>query len=149
MSALRLAKPDDLARILPMVEAFHQHMGIKSDDAHRQAAIAPLLDGLPHGAVYLIGPNSAPVGYIVISFGWSVEFGGLDVVLDEFYVRERVRGRGMGGEALRALMKTLSTYGVKAMSLEVDTTDAKTHALYKRLGFRLRDSYGYMSAELS
>ena len=132
-----------------MVEAFHQHMGIASDVAHRHAAIAPLLDGLPHGAVYLIGPNSAPVGYIVISFGWSVEFGGLDVVLDEFYVRERVRGRGMGGEALRALMKTLSTYGVKAMSLEVDTTDAKTHALYKRLGFRLRDSYGYMSAELS
>ena len=119
--------------------------GFDTDDAHRRLALEPLLDGSPYGAVYLIGPNSAPVGYMVISFGWSVEFGGLDVILDEFYVRERVRGRGMGSDALRSLVLTLKQYGVVAMSLEIDKTQADARSLYEKMGFRLRDSFGYMS----
>lgn len=145
MSAIRLAKPSDIDRLLPLVEGFHAFSGFDTDDIHRRQALEPLLQGSPHGAVYLIGPNSAPVGYLVISFGWSVEFGGLDVILDEFYVRERVRGRGMGSDALRSLILTLKQYGVVAMSLEIDKTQNTARSIYEKLGFRLRESYGYMS----
>ena len=79
MSAkLRLATTKDLARLEPMVAAFHGMEGISSDADHRRNALMPLLEGSAHGCVYLIGPDRAPVGYIVLSFGWSVELGGLD-----------------------------------------------------------------------
>lgn len=145
MSAVRLAKPADLDRLMPLVAGFHAHCGFKTDETHRQNALLPLLEGSPLGAIYMIGPNSAPVGYLAISFGWSIEFGGIEVTLDEFYVRERVRGRGMGSEALRSLIRVLQQYGVVAMALELNTLDATAQALYQRIGFDIRDNYSSMS----
>ncbi len=141
---LHLATTDDLDRLEKLVAAYHAHEGIETDEAHRRAAIEPLLEGSPHGAVWLIGPQMAPVGYIAVSFGWSIELGGLDGVLDEFWIREKVRRRGMGTEALTALQKALRNAGVKALSLEVATGNDTATRLYERAGFARRD-YQYMT----
>lgn len=141
---LHLATPADLDRLEKMVAAYHAFEGVESDEAHRRAAIEPLLEGSPHGAVWLIGPQMAPVGYIAVSFGWSIELGGLDGVLDEFWIREKVRRRGMGTEALAALQKTLRQAGVMALSLEVAHGNATAARLYERAGFQRRD-YQFMT----
>lgn len=141
---LHLATPADLDRLEKMVAAYHAFEGVESDEAHRRAAIEPLLEGSPHGAVWLIGPQMAPVGYIAVSFGWSIELGGLDGVLDEFWIREKVRRRGMGTEALAALQKTLRHAGVMALSLEVAHGNATAARLYERAGFQRRD-YQFMT----
>ncbi len=141
---LHLATSADLDRLEKMVAAYHAFEGIESDEAHRRAALEPLLEGSPHGAVWLIGPQMAPVGYIAVSFGWSIELGGLDGVLDEFWIREKVRRRGMGTEALAALQKTLKSAGVKALSLEVAKTNDSAARLYERAGFARRD-YEFMT----
>lgn len=145
MSALRLATMDDLDRLTTLVAGFHASEGIVQDDDTRRGALVPLLEGSPHGAIWMIGPRSAPVGYIAVSFGWSIEFGGLDAFLDEFYVRERVRGRGMGSEAMMALTRALSGQGITAMHLEVDTDNTRARTLYERIGFSSRDRYHLMS----
>lgn len=142
---LHLAGPDDIDRLLPMVAAYHAFEGIDTTEAHRRAALAPLLEGSPHGAVWFIGPRRSPVGYVVVTFGWSVEFGGLDGFLDELFIREAVRGRGMGSEALRALIATLAGSGLRALHLEVDENNATARRFYARLGFGLRDRYRLMS----
>ena len=81
---LHLATPADLDRLEKMVASYHAFDGIESDEAHRRAALEPLLEGSPHGAVWLIGPKMAPVGYVAASFGWSIELGGVDVVIVHF-----------------------------------------------------------------
>ncbi len=141
---LHLATGGDLERVERMVAAYHQLEGIESDETGRREALVPLLDGSPHGAIWLIGPKMAPVGYIAVSFGWSIELGGLDGIVDEFWIREAVRGRGMGGEALIALQKALREAGVKALSLEVAFGNDNAERLYHRAGFRNRD-YRYMT----
>ncbi|MEL7025686.1 MAG: GNAT family N-acetyltransferase, partial [Pseudomonadota bacterium] len=103
-AALHLAIPEDITRLMPMVEALHSEIGISTDAAARDAAVKPLLDGSPHGAIWLIGPRAAPVGYIAITFGWSLALGGLTGSIDEFFVRSQVRGRGVGTEVLAALI---------------------------------------------
>lgn len=149
MSAvLTLAGPDHLDRVTALVAAFHTEAGIKSNDEQRHAGVAPLLDGVPHGCVYLIGPPRAPIGYIVITFGWSVEFGGLDAIIDELYIRPGVRGRGIASEALIAVPRALAGGGLRAIHLEVDKTNAKALKLYQRAGFTVRDNYLFMSKRL-
>mmetsp|Transcript_6985 Transcript_6985/g.11259 ORF Transcript_6985/g.11259 Transcript_6985/m.11259 type:complete len:110 (-) Transcript_6985:2382-2711(-) len=108
----------------------------------------PLLDGIPHGAAYLIGPPRAPIGYIVVTFGWSVEFGGMDGFVDELYVRPGVRGRGIASEVLISLPRALAGAGLKALHLEVGAANENAARIYSRAGFRLRDGYHLMTRML-
>ncbi len=141
---LHLAASDDIERLLPMVAAYHVFEGIETDDAHRRAAVEPLLSGSPHGAIWMIGPKMAPVGYIAVSFGWSIEMGGLDGFIDEFWIREKVRGRGMGSEALAGLQATLRDAGVMALHLEVSAENEQAARIYAGAGFEPR-RFGLMT----
>lgn len=146
MSAiLTLCGPEHLERLAPLVGDFHAHMGIASGEETRRAALAPLLDGIPHGTAYLIGPPRAPVGYIILSFGWSVEFGGLEGIVDELYIRPAVRGRGIATEVMLALPKALAGAGLKALTLEVAVEDGAAQRLYTRAGFAMREGYHLMT----
>ncbi|MCB2158874.1 MAG: GNAT family N-acetyltransferase, partial [Rhodobacteraceae bacterium] len=99
-AALTLAGPEDLDRLLPLVAAYHAFEGIVTDDAFRRAALAPLLAGTDLGAVWLIGPRDAPLGYIATGLGWSIELGGPDAFVDELFVVPEERGRGLGRDAM-------------------------------------------------
>lgn len=144
-AALHLAGPEDLDKLMTLVAAFHAEEGIDSDADSRQAGIAPLLTGSPYGAVYLIGPTRAPVGYVVVTFGWSVEFGGMDGFVDELYIRPPVRGRGIASQVLSDLPNALAEAGVKALHLEVDRENEAAQRLYGRSRFRMRDRYVLMT----
>ncbi|PCH72196.1 MAG: GNAT family N-acetyltransferase [Rhodobacteraceae bacterium] len=135
-AALHLAKPDDLDRLCALAAACHTEVGLNSSDETRRAGIAPLLDGVPHGVAYLIGPARAPMGYVIVSFGWSVELGGMNGVLDGIYLRPAVRGRGIATEILVALPKALAGAGLIALNLEVDPANERALRLYTRAGFK-------------
>lgn len=141
---LHLAGPGEIDRLEPMIAAYHAHAGIASDPEHRRAAVMPLLEGSPHGAVWMIGPRMAPVGYVVVCFGWSIELGGMDGFIDELFIREKVRGRGMATEAISALLPSLAAAGVKALHLEVAPENDGARRIYARAGFRDRP-FGLMT----
>ncbi|WP_299637276.1 N-acetyltransferase [uncultured Ruegeria sp.] len=144
-AALRLARPEDLDRLMALVTAFHTEAGLAQDPDQTRNALTPLLEGIPHGCVYLIGPGRAPLGYIILTFGWSVEFGGMDGFVDEIYIRPAVRGRGIATEVLLALPKALSEAGLTALHLEVDRNNEAAQNIYLRTGFKPRDRYMLMS----
>lgn len=146
MSAvLTLGTPDHLEKLLAMVTAFHEEAGITLSDEARRAGVAPLLEGIPHGVAYLIGPSRSPIGYIIITFGWSLEFGGMDAFIDELYVRPGVRGRGIASETLQTLPRALGDAGLTAMHLEIDTSNDTARRLYTRAGFAKRENYQLMT----
>lgn len=147
-AALTLAGPEHLEKLDALVAAFHAEEGIELPENARRDGIKPLLDGVPHGAAYLIGPPRAPIGYIVVTFGWSLEFGGMDGFVDEIYVRPGVRGRGIASETLQSLPRALAGAGLKALHLEVDRTNPDKHKLYARAGFNARPRYMLMSKTL-
>ncbi|MCA0994695.1 GNAT family N-acetyltransferase [Alloyangia pacifica] len=140
MKSLHLAGPDDLERLLPMVASFQtERAGQQPDEDHLSAALTPLLDGAPQGAIWLIGPRKAPVGYVVAAFGWSVESGGLTATLDQIYVRPAVRRRGMGSEALFQLTQALRQGGVTALQMEVSASDEPLLRFCRRARLQDRD----------
>ncbi|WP_050928503.1 GNAT family N-acetyltransferase [Aestuariivita boseongensis] len=148
-AALHLAKPEHLDRLLPLIAAFHAEEGLEQTDEARRDALAPLLDGSPYGAVYVVGPARAPIGYVIVTFTWSMEYGGLDAMIDELYIRPAVRGRGLAGEVLQKLARMLKDAQVHAVHLEVHTDNPGAHRLYEKSGFRLREGYQLMSRVLS
>lgn len=147
-AALTLANLDHLERVLPLVAAFHAEEGIEMSDSARADAVQPLLSGIPHGAIYLVGPPRAPIGYIVVTFGWSIEFGGMDGFVDELFVRPGVRGRGIASEVLLTLPRALADAGLKALHLEVAPDNDVAKRLYTRAGFQIRDGYHLMTRHL-
>lgn len=144
-ASLHLANAGDLERLEPLVAAYHGDTGIHSNPAERRRALASLLDGTPHGVIYLIGMRRAPVGYLVMSFGYSVQKGGIAGTIDEFFVRESVRGRGMGTEVLSSLLPALGQHGVKALDLRLGPDNTAAQRFFSRAKFGARDGDRLMS----
>ena len=136
---LTLATAEDADRLLAMLVACHDERGVTLDHERREAALRPLLEGSPLGAAYLIGPRKAPVGFIAVTFGWSLETGGMTADVGEFWIRPGVRGRGLGTEVLTALLPTLEQAGVRAIRFFPDGDGDRRNALFTRLRFAARE----------
>jgi len=135
LTQLTLARADDLDRLSRLVGDCHAERGIDQTEEGRRAALAPLMEGSPHGAVYLIGPGRAPIGYVVLVFGWSLAQGGLTGTVEEIYIRPGVRQRGIGSEVLTSLPKALAGAGLIALHAEPDRGDERAHRFFSRLRF--------------
>ncbi len=137
-ASLTLATADDAPRILAMMEAAHAEAGRATSADHRAAALAPLLQGTALGEVYLIGPKLAPIGYIVLTHGYSLEYGGPDARIDDLYLRSSVRGRGVDGEIVQAVAEHLAKLGTRALHMEVASEDSFGLQTYAKRGFAPR-----------
>lgn len=139
-TSIFLAGTEDTERVLSLMTRYHEEAGIRSDEVIRARAVAPLLDGSPHGAIWLIGPQRAPLGYVVVSFGWSVQRGGTEGWVEECYIRPSVRGRGIGTEVLHAVAVSLGKGGVIALHTRVGRENDALVRFCKRVGFRPQDN---------
>jgi ribosomal protein S18 acetylase RimI-like enzyme len=145
---LRAATLEDFDPLLRLVEAFHAFEGVRQDDAVRRASLQPLLADPALGRIWFIECDGAAVGYVAVCFGYSIEFRGRDAFVDEVFILEAHRGRGIGAAALRALGVEVAAIGLKALHLEVDRGNERARRLYESAGFRLRERYCLMSWRL-
>lgn len=112
------------------------------DPERVEAGFEPLLAGDSVGATWMIDETD---GYVVVTWGWSVEIGGLEVVLDEIYVR--TSGAGKGSVALEVIEQDCRQRGVKRIFLETELPNQRARQLYARHGYTEDDSI-WMSKEL-
>lgn len=134
-TAIALATEADTGRVLSLMQRYHEEAGLPHDDAHRLAAVAPILGGNPLAAIWLIGPARAPLGYVFVSFGWSVAHGGMVGWLEEAFIRPSVRSRGIGTEIVHIVALSLSKAGMKAMHARLPDSAERASGFCKRCGF--------------
>jgi GNAT superfamily N-acetyltransferase len=135
---LTIADQADAPAILSLAQAFHAEDGHPLSD-QGERALEHLLDDQTHGLVFKIEGSSGLIGYAVLCFGYSVELGGRDVFLDDFYIIPSERGQGLGHFVMDALIGFVREVGCAALHLEV-VAGNRTEVFYRRLGFRDRDS---------
>lgn len=154
---LRQATPADLPRAVAMCAAFHRETGQPRPEAALQRAVAPLLADPGIGLFLFVESARAATaasetvelrGYAVLAFGWSIEFGGRDCYLDEFWLEPDERGRGRGRKVLELLLDRAAAAGCGAMHLEVAAGNARAQALYLQAGFVDRAPYHLFSKRL-
>ena len=129
----------DEAVLLPLIREFCAVDRHEFDRERVLAGLRPLLVDDRHGQVWLIRePGGEVAGYAVVTWGWSLESGGRECLLDEIYVRSR--GRGLGGKALEAIVEAAGEAGASAMFLETEAHNERARAFYRRGGFTAEDS---------
>ena len=106
-------------------------------------ALVPLLEDDAHGVVYLADNEQ---GYVVITWGYSLESGGREALIDEIYLRRR--GEALGGKVMDALFVEMAARGVVKMFLETETHNHRARRFYARQGFDEDDSI-WMSRQIS
>src|SRR5262249_48231575 len=79
--------------------------------------------------------ESGIVGFAIVTFCYSIEFGGRFALIDELYLSPAARGQGVGTEVLRQIEAAMWAKGIGAIRLEVDRTNVGAERLYHRLGF--------------
>jgi GNAT superfamily N-acetyltransferase len=71
----------------------------------------------------------------------TAEYGGRDAFIDEFFILEEHRGKGLGRMALKHAEKVAKVRGVKAVHLEVTQHNSSVIDMYRHAGFVDHDRY--------
>jgi GNAT superfamily N-acetyltransferase len=144
------AGPEHAAEIDHLVAAFHQHEGVNVAAHARRTSIDSLLAMPAQGRILLVRHRDAEiVGYAVLAFGFSLEFGGRDAFVDELFIADAFRGQGIGTAALTAVCAWARREGLCALHLEVERDNKAAKALYTRTGFEDRSHYNLMSLHIA
>ena len=140
---LKRAETQHLPLLLTLVEAFCALDQHPYEPARVESALRPLLEHDDFGVVYLVNDDQ---GYVVITWGYSLESGGREALVDEIYLRQR--GRGVGAKVMQALFDDLQGRGIVKMFLETERHNARARTFYARQGFEADDSI-WMSRSLT
>lgn len=136
----QLAVESDANVILQFMQRYYAFDGHGFDERKARAALAELLRDARLGRVWLILDGQAPVGYIVLCFGYSLEWLGRDAFVDEFYLLDEYRGRGWGRKTMAFVEDVARSLKVTTIHLEVMRENPNALGLYKQLGFQKRES---------
>lgn len=138
MGVIRRAAPDDIDLLVALSREYCEADHHPFDERRIRTAYGPLLTDDRWGHVWLIHDGDDVAGYAVVTWGHSIEGGGLESLLDEIYVRER--GRGLGGAAIGEILDAARAAGASRMYLETESHNDAARTFYARHGFAVEDS---------
>jgi ribosomal protein S18 acetylase RimI-like enzyme len=142
---IRDATVDDFDAIVPLIRAFYELDRHPFDESLVSAGLRPLLAGDAPGFVIVTEEGSTLLAYAVVTWGWSIEAGGWDALLDEIYVIDR--SRGIGAEMMHEILERSRAAGCRKMFLETESHNREARIFYTRHGFDMDDSV-WMSRDL-
>src|SRR6185503_8188119 len=87
------------------------------------------------GAIWLAEQDEEPLGHLVLTVAFSMEYGGLRGFVDDLYVRPSARGRGIGAALLDAAREGAIARGLRALCVETGLADHPARSLYGRAGY--------------
>lgn len=91
--------------------------------------------GSPYIRGLMIEDESRPVGFALLAFSFATEIGGPIVLVEDLYIDNTCRGKGLGGAFFEYLWAEYPE--AKRFRLEVTGTNTKAQELYERLGFEV------------
>lgn len=131
----RLAEFIDIDPLMELVQEFYQFEQISFNEKVVKAFTALLGDD-QFGFIWLICDRDRPIGYVALTFLFSMEYHGRCGFVDELYIREPYRGQGIGKQVFSFLEDFLKSQNMRSFFLVVDHWNDRAESLYTKLGFR-------------
>lgn len=136
-ATVRKAASRDLDSLLPLVEAFQEFERIPFELDAARRNLGRLLEDPRLGQVLLAELAGKPIGYAILTYGYDLEFGGMDAYLTDLFLAEPERGRGLGRWLLGEVERAANAAGVQALHLMVAPQNHRAHHIYHRAGFHV------------
>jgi GNAT superfamily N-acetyltransferase len=133
------AGESELDVLLPLMRAYYAEDGYAFEEQTARRALGELLRTPALGRVWLIRAGTRAVGYLALTLGFSLEFGGRDAIVDELFVVPAERGQGLGSRALEVAAAACVEMGVRTLHLVVERSKESAQRLYRRQGFVAAD----------
>lgn len=82
------------------------------------------------GKSWLIYYENEIVGYLILTFVFSFEYSGKIAFIDELFIKETARGKGIGKEAIQFIQQEVPKLSLKLLYLEVEPHNENAQKLY-------------------
>src|SRR5436853_442943 len=136
-----IANDTDVDTILTFMRQFYAIDQYPFDEQIAFTSVADIVRDASLGRVWLLYNRDKAVGYLVITFGYSLEYHGRDAFIDEIFVTTTYRNQGVGTKAIEFVLEMCPELGIHALHLEVERTNTAGQALYRKFGFENHDRY--------
>jgi ribosomal protein S18 acetylase RimI-like enzyme len=131
----RLATLSDVDVLVRLMRDFYAESAFVLHERPAARTFAALLEDPRFGQVWMMEYDDRPAGFVVLTVGFSMEYGGLRGFVDDFYVAAPYRNRGLGHAALEEVKRACRNRGVRALLVEVSPDNEAALSAYRSVGF--------------
>ena len=135
-------KPLEIADILiitQMMQDFYAIDNYPMDVEVAKTLFQEFISNEHLGKSWLIYSENEIVGYIILTFIFSFEYGGKIAFVDELFIKETARGKGIGKEAIQFIQREVPKLSLKLLYLEVEPHNENAQKLYLAHDFELHN----------
>lgn len=125
--------------VLKMMTSFNKIDGYDFDLTIGEKNLLEFTSSEMLGRLFLITHKQITIGYIVLSFGFSFEYKGRDAFIDEFYIKEEFRNKGVGKLSMDFIESVSEKLDINAVHLEVEPHNTTANRLYLKKGYKSND----------
>ncbi len=129
------AVPGDLDAILGMMRDLYAYDRLEFEQARARRALGGLVADDRVGRAFLIQEDDVVVGYVVLTFQYGLEVGGRETFVDELFIKEPHRGRGLGRRTFQFLDEFCRQNRILAIHLAVELPNERARRFYESIGF--------------
>lgn len=126
--------------VLMLLTKKYTQANLPIDNEKMRSAVRGLIENEHFGEIWLLELNRKSIGLVILTLGWSMEYGGKDGFIDELYIETDHRGKGYAKTALDFIEKRALSLGVNALHLEVSRHNLRVKILYENFGFIDQDN---------
>ncbi len=139
---------EDIPALRAMMPGIYAYEGEMPDVERWAAAAVELIQHPDQGRVWLIHLADQVIGYLVATYGFSLEFYGRGIVIDELFVAEANRSQGIGRQAIEFVEDFARGQGLHSLMLDVDIANTRGQQFYQTRGFHYYPHMHIMNKQL-
>ncbi len=125
----------DRQLIEELVRAYYHFDELTFEPTLHGSALDQLCASDPAVHTWIIEQGGQTAGYLIISTGFSMYYGGKDGFIDELFLKDEFRGRGGGTQIMTFANEQAKRLGLAYLHLEVTETNHHARRIYERQGF--------------
>lgn len=139
MTTFKLLEIADIEIITQMMQDFYAIDNYPMDVEVAKTLFQEFISNEHLGKSWLIYSEKEIVGYIILTFIFSFEYGGKIAFVDELFIQETARGKGFGKEAIQFIQQEVPKLSLKLLYLEVEPHNENAQKLYLAHDFELHN----------
>ena len=139
MTTFKPLEISDISIITQMMQDFYAIDNYPMDVEVAKTLFQEFISNEHLGKSWLMYSENEIVGYIILTYFFSFEYGGKIAFLDELFIKETARGKGFGKEAIQFIQGEVPKLSLKLLYLEVEPHNENAQKLYLAHDFELHN----------